>query len=102
MIGNKEKFISFATINSGKITFRDNAKGKIIGKGKLGRLLDCFIEDVLLIEGLKHNLLNISQFCNKGNQVIFNTMQFLVINQLDKQVKLFGKRINNIYMTCFD
>ena len=29
-------------------------------------------------------------------------MQFVVINQLNKQVKLVGKRINNIYMIDLD
>ena len=55
-----------------------------------------FIDDVLLVEGLKYNLLSISQFCDKGNQVIFNTSQCLVINQMDNQIKLVNKRINNI------
>ena len=73
MIRNKEKLISYTNINSGKVTFRDNAKGKIVGKVKEGRVPNCFIDDVLLVKGLKHNLLSISQFYDKGNQVIFNT-----------------------------
>ena len=44
----------------------------------------CFIDDVLLVDVLKHNLLSLSQFCDKGNQVIFNTTQSLVINQMGK------------------
>ena len=56
-----------------------------------------FIDDFLLVKGLKHNLLSISQFCDKGNQVIFNTTHCLVINQMDKQIKLIGKRMNNLY-----
>ena len=56
-----------------------------------------FIDYMLLVKGLKYNLLSISQFCDKGNQVIFKTSQHLVINQANKQVKLVGKRINNIY-----
>ena len=67
MIRNKDKFISFTTINGGKFTFSDNAMGRIVGRGKVGRMPHCFIDDVLLMEGLKHNLLSISQFYDKGN-----------------------------------
>ena len=79
-MGNKDKFISFTTINGGKVTFGDNSKGKVVGKGKVGRMSYCFIDDVLLVKGLKHNLLSISQFCDKFNQIIFNATQCLVIN----------------------
>ena len=59
MTGNKDKFISFTTINGGKVTFGDNAKGKVVRKGKVGRLSHCCIDDVLLVERPKHNLLSI-------------------------------------------
>ena len=38
MTGNKENFISPITIKDGKVTFEDNTKGKVVGKGKVGRL----------------------------------------------------------------
>ena len=60
MTRDKDKFISLTTINGGKVTFSDNAKGKAIGKGNIGRLLNYFIDDVLLVKGLKHILLSIS------------------------------------------
>ena len=47
-------------MNGGKITFRENAKGKVVSKDKVSRLPNCFIDDVLLVERLKHNLLHIS------------------------------------------
>ena len=64
---DKDKFISPTTINKGKVTFGDNANGKVVGKGKVGRMPYWFINNVLLVEGLKHNLLSISQFYDKGN-----------------------------------
>ena len=60
MMGNKNKFISLIIINGGKVTFSDNAKGKVVSKGKVDRMSICFIDDVLLVKGLKHNLLSIS------------------------------------------
>ena len=44
MIGNKDKFISLITMNDGKVTFKDNAKWKVVGNGKVGRLPNCFID----------------------------------------------------------
>ena len=31
MIGNIENFISFTSINGGKVTYGDNVKGKVFG-----------------------------------------------------------------------
>ena len=39
------------------MTFGDNAKSKAISKGKVDRMPNCFIDDVLFVKGLKHNLL---------------------------------------------
>ena len=46
-------------MKGGMVTFGDNAKGKVISKGKVGRLPNYFIDDVLLVKSLKHNLLSI-------------------------------------------
>ena len=70
MTRNEDKFISLTTLNRGKVTFNDNAKGKV------GRMPHYFIDDALSVEGLRHNLLSINQFCDKGNQVIFNIIVF--------------------------
>ena len=70
MIGNKDKFISLTTINGGKMTFGDNDNGKVI---------------------CKHNLLSISQFCDKGKKVIFITSQCLVIDQAKYTNKLLKR-----------
>ena len=74
MTRNKDKFISLTALNGGKVTFGDNAKGKVVSKGKVGSMPNCFINDALLVKGLKHNLLSTSQFCDKEYQVIFNTL----------------------------
>ena len=54
--------------------------------------------NIVFIKGLKHNLLTISQFYDKGNPIIFNRNLCLIISDNDKQIKLIGKRIDNIYM----
>ena len=39
--------------------------GKIIGIGQVSKKDSTNIEDILLVDGLKHNLLNVSQLCDK-------------------------------------
>ena len=55
----------------GTVIFGDNNKGKVIGIGMVGNILKPLIENVLLVKGLKHNLLSISQLCDKGYKIIF-------------------------------
>ena len=52
------------------VTFGDNAKGRIIGQGNIGNSTPSFIENMLLVYGLKYNLLSISQLCDKDFKVI--------------------------------
>ena len=57
----------------GKVTFGDNVKGKLVDKWRVGKLPNSYNDDVLLVEALKHNLLSINQFLDKGNKVTYNT-----------------------------
>ena len=81
----------------GKVTFGDNTKGKIVGIGRVGKKDSTFIENVLLDEGLKHNLLSVSQLCDKGNRVIFEPKKCFVTHMKDNKIIFKGKRVNNIY-----
>ena len=54
MTGDSSQFSKLTSIDEGYVTFGDNNKGKIIGKGTIGNKSNLFIEDVLLVYGLKH------------------------------------------------
>ena len=54
------------------VTFGDDAKGKIIGIGNIKIGSSPLIENVILVEGLKHNLLSISELYDKGFKVVFD------------------------------
>lgn len=54
------------------VTFGDNAKGKNTGIGNIGNYSSTSIENVLLIDSLKHTLLNISQLCYKCYNIKFD------------------------------
>ena len=50
-----------------------------------------------VIDGLQHNLLSVSQLCDKDNLVVFSPKQCLVININTGDVVLRGKRHKNVY-----
>jgi hypothetical protein len=54
--------------------FGNDNSTKIIGKGtvSLGNK-DVVENNVLLVENMKHNLLSVSQMCEHGNTLIFNS-----------------------------
>jgi hypothetical protein len=73
MTGDKNKFTSLTLKDGGNVKFGDNSKRKIIGIGNIGKTHSFVIENVLLVDGLKHNLLSISQLCDKSYNVIFKS-----------------------------
>jgi len=98
MTGDKSKFVSIIIKQEGHVTFGDNNKGRILGRGFIGYKSILLIHDVLYVEGLKHNLLSISQLCDKGYQVIFKKNSCDICLPNSKEVMLIGKRINNVYL----
>ena len=65
MIGDKSKFAFLTKRKGGYVSFGNNAKGKIIGQDNTGNDTYSLIENVLLVDGLKHNILSISQICDR-------------------------------------
>jgi len=51
---------------------------------------------VLIVEGLKHNMLSISQLYDKGYKVVFEPNHCLIFDACGSIV-LIRKRVNNIY-----
>ena len=57
---------------------------------------------MLLVEGLKHDWLSISQLSDKGYNIEFNSSNCIVEKKDDTHVKMIGKRVNNICMIFLD
>jgi len=53
---------------------------------------------VLSVDGLKHNLLSISQLCDKGFKIEFNMNCCLIYEAKTGKVVHIGKRVGNVYM----
>jgi len=102
MTGDVHKFSDLVLKAKGYVTYGDNNKGRILGIGKVGAPNFISIEDVLYVEGLKHNLLSISQLCDKGFKIRFTKDECLIEDEVTQEVMLIGKRINNIFMISLD
>jgi hypothetical protein len=93
MTGDKGKFLSLSEIKSGSVTFGNDAPGKIKGKGMVslsngkGKA-----QDVLLVDGLKHNLLSVSQMCDRGCKVLFTSKDCKIKSVNSGQVVAKGIR----------
>ncbi|KAH9699792.1 Integrase catalytic domain-containing protein [Citrus sinensis] len=99
MIGNYTWFSSFTKIeNGGDVSFGDNSKGKILGIRNAGKVYSTLIENVYLVENLKHNLISISQLCNKGYKVIFDKFSCVIENSCDGKILFVGNRCGNVYI----
>ena len=57
--------------DAGHVTYGDNNQGKIKGFGSIVQNNKVIIDQVLLVKGLKHNLISVSQLCDKGKKVTF-------------------------------
>jgi len=80
------------------VTYGSNNKGRILGVGKIGTNSSSSIENVLLVEGLKHSLLSVSQLCDNDYLVSFDSHKCVIENELDRNIKHIGYRTNNVYM----
>ncbi|XP_050895540.1 uncharacterized protein LOC127102179 [Lathyrus oleraceus] len=83
MTGDISLFIDFTPKKKVFVTYGDNNKGAILGKGSVGNPSSTNIYDVILVEGLKHNLISISQLCDKGYKITF-TNTCCIIEHNDK------------------
>ena len=83
------------------MTFGDNGKGRIIGHGSIGNNSSSLIENVLLVDGLKHNLLSISQLCNKGFKVIFESSHCIIKDSQNDKIIFMGHRNENVILLIF-
>lgn len=97
MTGDLSLLKNFTRKNGGRVTFGDNTKGKILGVGDVGNGTSPLIENVFLVDNLKHNLLSISQLCDKGYRVIFESSKCLIENVCNNEVVFLGDRSENVY-----
>jgi hypothetical protein len=76
MTSDREKFLTLRKERDGSVSFGNDDSTKIIGKGTviIGNK-NTKEENVLLIEDMKHNLLSMSQMCDEGHKVTFESQK---------------------------
>ncbi|XP_050908751.1 uncharacterized protein LOC127122457 [Lathyrus oleraceus] len=98
MTGEISLFIDFKAKKRGYVSYGNNNKGEILGKGSVGNPYTITISDVNLVEGLKHNILSISQLCDKGYKVTFTNTSCIIEHNDKKDIVFKGVIVNKIYM----
>ncbi|XP_058002298.1 uncharacterized protein LOC131179464 [Hevea brasiliensis] len=99
IIQNANLFLSLEKkYGGGQVTFADNGKGKIVKIGKIAKENSHILDKVLLVDGLKHNLLSVSQLRDKGCRVIFEFKSYFVSKMCDNKMLFVGERVENNYV----
>ena len=96
MTGDESLFQELDKKKSGNVSFGDNSKGVIRGIGTISNNSHTHIKNVFLVENLKFNLLSISQLCDKGYSVCFESNACHIINSTTNQIIYIGKRHKNV------
>ena len=102
MTRDASKFTHISPKNRGPVTYGDHNKGKILGVGKIGMNPSTSIENALLVDGLKHSFLSVSQLCDKGFSMLFDSHNYFIESKHDRKIRYVGHRTNNVYMINLD
>jgi hypothetical protein len=76
MTGDRDNFLTLRKERYGSVSFGNDDSSKIIGKGtvRIGNKNEK-AENVLLVEDMKHNFLSVSQMCDQGHKVTFDSQK---------------------------
>ncbi|KAJ9556599.1 hypothetical protein OSB04_011213 [Centaurea solstitialis] len=96
MTGSKSVLSNYREERGPAVTFGGNGKGQTRGYDTLTNGVTTF-KRVAYVEGLMHNLLSISQLCDKNHKVSFSKKKCKVKNRR-KEVILTGVRQADIYI----
>lgn len=98
MIEDTSLFSFFTLSKRGCVLYGDNNKIKIIGNDIVSKFSNPTIEEVLLVNGLKYNLLSISQLHDKGNNITIDSFGWMVIKSKSNQNIFTSSRSGNTYI----
>ena len=96
MIGEKQFLRDIQPCSTSHVTFGDDVHGKVLGRGLLDVPRLPKLKDVLLVEGLKANLISISQLCDQDLFVKFTRGKCTVMD-LSNQCIMEGTRSSDNY-----
>ena len=97
MTGDRSLFKVFESKKGGNVTFGDGTKSQIQGKGIISLPGLPNIANVLYVEGLRVNLLSISQICDQDFMVLFSKGKCLVMDESRKKLISGVRTLDNCY-----
>ena len=100
MTGDRNKLLSYNALEKEKnVTSRNDSPAVIKGKGSIFLKEKLKANNVMYVDGLKHNLLSVSQMCDKGNEVVFSSKECLVRELDTGKTVIKGTRTpSNLYV----
>jgi hypothetical protein len=96
----RDMFLTLRKERYGSVSFGNDDSTKIIGKGtiKIGKK-NTKEEKVLLVEDMKHNILSVSQMCDQGHKVTFDSQMCEIRKQgSGKLIATATRTSSNIYV----
>ncbi|XP_062103341.1 uncharacterized protein LOC133814391 [Humulus lupulus] len=103
--GDKDFLVNIRLMQCGEVTFGNGLAGNVMGMRTLNFEGLPRLKNVMLVEGLRANLLSVSQICDQGYTVNFDSNHCYVVNDQD-EIILHGFRSNDncytltTYATC--
>ena len=98
MSGEEQLFNNVTKQDFDSVTFGNNSKARVVGIGSVSFVGTTQVEQVLLVDGLKHNLLSISQLCDEGNIVTFEHDKCIIKSPKTKEIRFAAQRHKNMYV----
>ena len=96
MTGNKSLLSEFEEKAGTMVSYGDDNVGKTLGYGII-IIGNVIISNIALVDGLKHNLLSISQIIDRGFYVMFYDTHYEVVHTITRKTILKAYRQGNIY-----
>ena len=105
MTGSRSLLQNYFTGRKGFVSFGNDARGYIIGKGMVTNG-EIRFDDVNHVENLKYNLLSVSQMCDKGHVYLFTKQDCRILSSdvmpligkvLDEYTLLKANRVGKVY-----
>ncbi|XP_024019817.1 uncharacterized protein LOC112091153 [Morus notabilis] len=99
MTGERSLLKNFKSLTDGHVTFGDGVKGRVLGRGTLDVDGLPKLKNVLLVKGLKANLISISQLCDQELFVSFSKNKCRVMDEEENCVMEGSRSSYNCYMS---
>ena len=97
MTGDRALLSNMVEKDGPVVTFGHNIKGLTQGYGSL-QAGNVIIDQVSVVQCLQHNLLSISQFCDKGYGVLFDKERCQILHKKNDLLALQGVRKGNLFI----